>query len=76
MKSIALMIAARLREKSTYTGLAALLGLVLSSTLSDTDLQTIAEVGAGVAALLTMIFRENGSPKITATELPPPAAKE
>lgn len=64
-------LAARLREKTTYTGLAALAGLILSRTFTDADLQTIFEAGSGIAALLTMIFRENGSPKITTTELPP-----
>lgn len=69
IKDILRLLAARLKEPSTYAGLAAIVGVVTRSSVSDVDVQMWADIGAGVAAVLAIALREKGG-SITVTKLP------
>ena len=71
-KSVLSGLAARLREPSTYAGLALLIGAVFRFTPSGDDVKEYSDIGTGVAAVIAIVLHEKGNqPTITVKALPP-----
>lgn len=71
-KALLASIAGRLREPSTYAGIALLIGAIFHITVSDGDMKLYADIGTGVAGIITIYLREQSAPsKIEVKELPP-----
>lgn len=59
-KALLAAVAVRLREPSTYAGLAVVVGAVTHVAVADADVKNYSDIGTGIAGALAIVLREKG----------------